>query len=709
MKRIFVFVAIILVAVAVFAFLSFYIATRNKAFDRLEAAIEGNTEDSARMLEGGISEKENMLARMASLLAESGNIFTEENFRSLDENAEQYGFSNILMSGSGGITFGEGVENALQAEVFAQVMAGESVITDLTGNPDGNFISINVPIAGNGEVFGVLSASVTAESLIEEYCGRLLYQDEKKILVGKNFKEIVGAAIMSRIKEDIDNGLAGKVRYNYGGTSTYYYYAPLKNYDMYLLNSFPQSFFDDEVFLDCAIALKLLIEILLVLAVFVFWLLRKERTHTAKMKELFQNIDAIADNVPGGIITYSVSSGDIHYISNGCLQMFNMREREFRVYSENKIENIIFVKDRADTMMKIRAQAEKSDTIDVFYRIETSDKEMFWVRHIAKFIRRADGSEEYCAVLNDVTQQHNMEQELRVREARFNMVVENTNTTVFEWKVGDDLLIFPCNYMEMLGVENKYVRFLARRQMSDVLYEEDREEFFGAFEELKNGADSIRCDFRIQHGGKTVWFALSAKTLFNEDGISARVIGSIVNIDADRKRMEMFKEKSLRDAFSGLYNKDATKMLIDSAFAEYHEYGERHALVVIDLDNFKAINDTIGHLAGDEVLKNTARRLIHAFRSEDIVGRIGGDEFVVLMKYIPDDESVIWKISQLLHDLTQETMAPDGRVITVTASIGVAFYPDDGATYETVFAKSDSALYSVKKSTKNGYNIYKEK
>lgn len=164
------------------------------------------------------------------------------------------------------------------------------------------------------------------------------------------------------------------------------------------------------------------------------------------------------------------------------------------------------------------------------------------------------------------------------------------------------------------------------------------------------------------------------------------------------KRNTSVKGKGGTRPLTGLYNHVTTTVLIDKAIAE-SKSDSRHALFVIDIDNFKTINDQLGHLLGDEVIEEIGAKLKEQFREDDIVGRIGGDEFVVFLQNIPSNKVVSLK-SRVLNELFRNLQARGNVECKISCSVGVSSYPADGKNYHELFRKADIAMYAAKKAEK---------
>jgi diguanylate cyclase (GGDEF)-like protein len=168
---------------------------------------------------------------------------------------------------------------------------------------------------------------------------------------------------------------------------------------------------------------------------------------------------------------------------------------------------------------------------------------------------------------------------------------------------------------------------------------------------------------------------------------------------------EKLQHQAMHDALTGLPNRvllfERIQLAIDSADRTQKQF----ALYFIDLDGFKAINDSLGHAAGDGVLKELASRLKNAVRKEDIVARLGGDEFVVMVGNIPD-AGMASHIAEKLFECFKTSLIPDQASLPISPSIGIALYPDDGTTVDELINHADAAMYEVKAGGRNNYRFF---
>ncbi|MDO5407238.1 MAG: diguanylate cyclase [Eubacteriales bacterium] len=168
------------------------------------------------------------------------------------------------------------------------------------------------------------------------------------------------------------------------------------------------------------------------------------------------------------------------------------------------------------------------------------------------------------------------------------------------------------------------------------------------------------------------------------------------------KQQRQLMRAAQTDALTRAANKQATEQMVDK-WLRKQEAGGLNAFLMLDIDYFKQINDTYGHVVGDEVLRQVGRLLRHYFRSDDIVGRIGGDEFVVFMKQVDTKETAVSRVEGLLQRLRE--IRVEGTEIQLTGSAGLVFEPEHGANYMELYKSADTALYQTKERGRNGYTV----
>ncbi|NLC24061.1 MAG: diguanylate cyclase [Oxalobacter sp.] len=173
----------------------------------------------------------------------------------------------------------------------------------------------------------------------------------------------------------------------------------------------------------------------------------------------------------------------------------------------------------------------------------------------------------------------------------------------------------------------------------------------------------------------------------------------------NRKRQEVLEHIATHDVLTGVYSRVVTESMLEKAISHAGETHTRFALLFIDLDFFKEVNDTYGHAVGDEVLKEIGLRLQASVRKSDVIIRYGGDEFLILLDHIRTVENV-GSVATHILDAVQQVMVVQEAAINLSASIGIAIYPDDGRTLMELLQHADKALYHVKDADRAHFAFY---
>lgn len=205
-------------------------------------------------------------------------------------------------------------------------------------------------------------------------------------------------------------------------------------------------------------------------------------------------------------------------------------------------------------------------------------------------------------------------------------------------------------------------------------------------------------------GGASRWVHCLISVQSEERRI--RLVEGVMYDITDRKRKESeVLHLAEHDALTGLKNRRSCELFIEQTLSRLAGTQRRMAVMLIDLDGFKPINDQYGHAAGDEVLMAIALRLRNVVRkSSDMAGRLGGDEFVVIMGECGEDASAASRVAaELLRVLSQPIALAGGMTVQVGASIGISFYPEDGTSCASLMLAADEAMYNVKRSGKNAF------
>ncbi|MCR5793306.1 MAG: bifunctional diguanylate cyclase/phosphodiesterase [Lachnospiraceae bacterium] len=274
---------------------------------------------------------------------------------------------------------------------------------------------------------------------------------------------------------------------------------------------------------------------------------------------------------------------------------------------------------------------------------------------------------------------------------------------LFEYYPDDDVLVFSNNSL-CAELDGKiFEQCCTDMPFQNILSNEDIERFCNLLQAEKNGAIEIQIKM---DNGREEWCRVKVAVLSATENEKTEVVGSIVNIHDEHIAKEKEEEGKLLDPVTKLFNRYAVAGKIDEYFNGLGNNLE-HTMFVIDIDGFSLINDHMGELFGDTVLTNISDELRYILRRGDIVGRIGDDEFVILLKDMTELEQLEQSARELDKAL-KTTYVGETDGASITCSIGAARYPKDGNCFGDLFAKCDSALYHAKSLGGGSLQLYSE-
>ena len=316
-------------------------------------------------------------------------------------------------------------------------------------------------------------------------------------------------------------------------------------------------------------------------------------------------------------------------------------------------------------------------------------------------------------ILEDVTRQKEREVRYRQRE-QYRKAMLTEAVVYLEMNVSRNQVELCQGEWEYLPPDAEHAQSydaLLALMADAAVFPQDREAYaqlYGrqhALSSFEAGATELRHEHRwIRQDGTVRWVANTMHMLQDVDTGDIRGFAYIRDIDRQKREELALRYRSERDALTGLYNKRQTEQMIKRILqSEAPDTG--HAFFMIDLDHLKEVNDTCGHMAGDALLADCAKQLSSIFRRDDIIGRIGGDEFVVFVRNIVSPEFVADKAGQIGAALSQS--AEQARMgVVCTCSVGAALYPQDGRSFEQLYQRADIALYEAKRRGRNLFVFY---
>lgn len=267
-------------------------------------------------------------------------------------------------------------------------------------------------------------------------------------------------------------------------------------------------------------------------------------------------------------------------------------------------------------------------------------------------------------------------------------------------------------WAENYKIELKNYELMLKEFVDHIVYHEDQINFLktfskvGLLESFYQGDNKIVHEYRERNRQGIFQWVRYTVHLYEDTYDGDIFADGYVEIIHEEKEKELdLIYKSQHDSLTGYLNKATLEERVKGFLATPEAKQRKHAFIIIDLDSFKAINDNFGHAFGDAVISRASAKIAGLFRDIDILGRIGGDEFVVFMKNIRHESIVLSKATEIFETIF-ESFTQNGIDINISASIGIAYYHDHGLTYQELYEHSDTALYHSKEHGRNCYTVY---
>ena len=436
------------------------------------------------------------------------------------------------------------------------------------------------------------------------------------------------------------------------------------------------------------------------------WMVKLIFERERLLTEAAIEIRKVTNNLHAGVVNY-IPEGNcrIVYASRGYYDILAIDRDELHELYQDSLLGFIPPKYH-NFFLNVGAIDQNGYAEDV---VQMHDKEgkKYWMQvTLSKAVHA--GKSTVSAVFVDVSALKATQDKLVRAQDRYRIVTELSNDVMFEYDYKNDVLKLSERFSLVYGRGNVIGSF--RKEINSIakmIHPEDRRDSLEQILRTKRiGANDIQLRL-LDANGEYQWCRILYRVVCNEEGIPMRAIGKISNISIFKKEIEELDRASKTDSLTGAYNKMATKEVIDE-YIQKHKDG-MHMLLMVDVDDFKKVNDNYGHQNGDEVLMYAIRNLRENYKDGEIIGRVGGDEFVVFIGEVTNRELLLEK-AQMLRDLLHRPYRKEDLEIPVSASVGVSMYPQDGKCYEELMYCADSALYEVKSSHHKGnFAVYQKK
>lgn len=399
------------------------------------------------------------------------------------------------------------------------------------------------------------------------------------------------------------------------------------------------------------------------------------------------------------------SLGRLLYVSKGIEDLLGVTVDSL-ADDATRLDDLIIESDR-DRVSAARGDARKPWSVD--FRIREISGAEKWVTERASLVGDVTGGERVVGTLTDITEEMLALQREREQRSIFEAVFRAPFIGVAIIDADDRILLANDHLCELLGYEVGSLRSLPLAALGFIPDEEAHHDGTPITSDgdalALHDIGGLPARQLIRRDGSSCWANVELRPL--SPGISTAASMFIVrDVTLLREQTAELSRRASTDAGTGLLNREHFQQTLARNIARCEASRTSVALVWVDIDQFKDVNDRYGHAAGDEVLRCSAERMEAAVRSNDIVGRIGGDEFGVILAHFESAAELEVVLERMLAALRVPIPVGDAEVV-ISGSLGVAVYPEDGLNPEDLMRSADAAMYAIKKRSGDGYEYFR--
>lgn len=396
----------------------------------------------------------------------------------------------------------------------------------------------------------------------------------------------------------------------------------------------------------------------------------------------------------------------LYYGNEGYFRMLGYTRDQYEMILHNRTIAAIYPPDLPGFQESLREQLQKGNSFVYTFRLVCRNGTLVWFKIDGSLSEEIynDVPVYYC-IYTDISELKQAYEQIALDKERYRILTELTEGITFEYDLSSDTMYFSDRYYQYFKHNHIISKFKEHVTAENFAGKNDYLNYLNAYRSLACGSRKFSTELRIKlPDGVVLWFSVQMCNIFDDHGNAVKAIGKLVNIHDQKLAQQELLKSSQLDPMTKLYNKVSAENQITAYLPEVSEtmFG---AMLVIDIDNFKQVNDRKGHFVGDQVIQCIADKLRDTFRSTDILGRFGGDEFIVFIKNIYSEKIVFEKTARLCAAV-REAYDLGVDAFTVSLSIGIAFASDSAITYQQLFKRADQALYLAKSNGKNRFEVY---
>lgn len=417
-------------------------------------------------------------------------------------------------------------------------------------------------------------------------------------------------------------------------------------------------------------------------------------------------LEVLLDNLEGMVFRCAIDASlTMLFVSEGCQALTGYQPSELQHNQLLYYESLIHPEDRAVARRDILAAAHQSVRYSVPYRIHCKDGTEKFVQELG--MTAVDEHDQLVTegFIQDVTDQVHCRQDLADTELRYRSIFENSAISIFQTAADGHYLAANTVLARLYGYPTPAAMMIGLHDIATQLYVDvHRHDEFKLRMERQGQVTDFESEV-LCRDGQRIWIAENAHAVRKADGTLLYYAGTVEDITVRRQHQAQLEYQASHDTLTSLPNRTLLQDRFNQAVRQTQRTGGQVAVAFVDLDNFKLVNDSLGHGVGDRLLIEMANRLRRCLRGADTVVRYGGDEFVLILCEHAELSDLTLTFKRVQNKVS-EPLQLDGHDLRLACSIGISMYPDDAIDLETLLRHADSAMHHAKTQDKGHFQFY---
>jgi diguanylate cyclase (GGDEF)-like protein/PAS domain S-box-containing protein len=393
-------------------------------------------------------------------------------------------------------------------------------------------------------------------------------------------------------------------------------------------------------------------------------------------------------------------------VSEGCLALTGWRADELLAGEAITYERVIHPDDRQHVRTEVANGVQENRRFRIEYRINCRDGTLKWVLERGAAVR--DDAGDVIAlegVIEDITERRIADEALRDAERRYRSIFENATEGIYQSTAEGRYLSVNPALARIFGYVSPEELLSITGDVQHRVYVDSRRrrEFLRLMREDGRVVNFVSQAYRKD--GELIWISENAHPVTDESGCVTYFEGTVVDVTETRRYEQELVRLASHDPLTDLPNRHVLNDRLRQMLLHAQRHNSVVAVAFVDLDNFKIVNDSLGHNIGDRLLMTMAKRMKSCLRESDTVARMGGDEFVLLLSGESRGEAMGSAVRRVLHAIAAPCQI-EGHELTVSCSIGISMFPRDGRDVGTLLKAADTAMYRAKEAGRNNFQFY---